>query len=582
MCDSKSSNFVMNELRLRGQFCDAVIIVNKVEFKVHKLILCNCSSYFEGLFDRWSSSDRKVYEISGLSPNTMKLIIEFAYTGCAPVTKANVLDLLKAADEFAVERLKEICISFLREMLCQKNCISIWKVAEHYNCSELQHRAHSFILDHFQEVVTYKEFLQLSAQDLSDFLKRDTLCVKKESIVFEVILRWISHAPEDRARFITVLLRKVRLALISPDFFMNNVLSNNLVKNNLECLPLTCSVNRVRMTLGDIPGVSASRHPLARPRLPTGLLFAIGGWSNGSATNEIEIYDIRVDRWVNMANNEERICAYHGSAFLNGFIYCIGGYDRMQYFSDVRRLDLSTYTWTEVSPMYHVRCYVSVTVLHGLIYAMGGFDGVTTRLRTAEHYNDKTNQWTLIAPMRHRRSDASCTTFNGKIYICGGFTGTEYLETAECYTPETNQWTFITPMSTSRSGIGVITYAGHIFAVGGYDGVARLHSAEAYNPLTNTWRNVPSMFSSRSNFGIEVVEDKLFVVGGYDGHDTTSSVEFFDAAINEWTEACEARIFRSALSCCIVSGLPNMADFAVCRDTLPLGQSEEEYAESSP
>ena len=58
---------------------------------------------------------------------------------------------------------------------------------------------------------------------------------------------------------------------------------------------------------------------------------------------------------------------------------------------------------------------MSVAVLDGCIYAMGGFDG-HVRQNTAERYTPKANQWSLITPMNHQRSDASATTLNGKTY----------------------------------------------------------------------------------------------------------------------------------------------------------------------
>ena len=43
---SPQTGYVFNDLRLEGHFCDAVIKVQDVEFQVHKIILCECSSYF--------------------------------------------------------------------------------------------------------------------------------------------------------------------------------------------------------------------------------------------------------------------------------------------------------------------------------------------------------------------------------------------------------------------------------------------------------------------------------------------------------------------------------------------------------
>ena len=61
----------------------------------------------------------------------------------------------------------------------------------------------------------------------------------------------------------------------------------------------------------------------------------------------------------------------------------LGGFDSNQYFNSVRMFDPLTRVWREVAPMNSRRCYVSVAVLGGYIYAMGGFDG-HTRLRSVE------------------------------------------------------------------------------------------------------------------------------------------------------------------------------------------------------
>jgi len=59
---------------------------------------------------------------------------------------------------------------------------------------------------------------------------------------------------------------------------------------------------------------------------------------------------------------------------------------------------------------------VSVALLNGIIYAMGGFDG-HHRLGSAEKYNFERNQWTMIAPMTSQRSDACAAVMNGKYYV---------------------------------------------------------------------------------------------------------------------------------------------------------------------
>ncbi|XP_061835855.1 kelch-like protein 10 [Nerophis lumbriciformis] len=562
------SGSVFNDLRRTRELSDAVIVVDKVEFQIHKIILCNCSPYFGELFLRWSNPDQRVYIIHGPTPPLMQLLIDFAYTGSVPVTEDNVKDLLVAADKFNMTAIVQTCCTFLTERLCSENCIGIWQFTKNCYTPELQVAAYQYILYHFEEVANSDELWQLSIQDMCEILDRDDLIVKKESTVYEAILHWIAHAPGERSGNFTVLLEKVRLALMSQEFITINVLTNQLVQNCGKCLDMVAFATRMMRHMTTM-SVSGYCNLVARPRLPSAILLAIGGWSDANPIHHIETYDMHANCWDYLVESMQQPRAYCGAAFLNDCIYCVGGFGGAVHYNTVSCFDLNTRTWREVAPMHFHRCYVSVTVVNGCIYALGGYDG-RARLRAAEYYRPETNQWTLVANMHEKRSNAGCTTLNNKIYICGGFNGNEFLQTAECYSPETNEWTMITPMGSRRSGIGVVGFADYIYAVGGYDGDVRLASAEAYNPRTNSWMVLPPMQCPRSNFGIEVVGDRLFVAGGYNGVSTINHVEYYDLSTGLWSSASDMGISRNALTCCVITGFRNVSQYAMLRDNLPV------------
>ncbi|KAM7029986.1 kelch-like protein 10 [Acridotheres tristis] len=559
---SNRSCSISNELRLEGRFCDVIISVDGVEFKAHKLILSCCSIYFRILFTNWDSADKMVYQIPGISAEMMGLIINYAYTGTVPITEDNVESLLAAADQFNVMGIVSLCCEFLSSRLCFENCIGICRLTDYYHCPDLRAAACVYILHHFEEVSQVsEEFLDLSAEELAHIIEKDELNVRREEAVFEAVLRWITHDPQNRRQHIACLLSKVRLALLQSDYFMNNVKAHEYVKENANCKDLIISALSEIYDLNSYgQSSSVNANPLTRPRLPYAILFAIGGWSGGGATSAIETYDGRTDKWLNIPWEQESPVAYHGSAYLKGHVYVIGGFDGTDYFNIVKRFDPLQKTWQQVAPMHSRRCYVSVTVVDNFIYAMGGFDGYM-RLNTAERYDPDTNQWTLITPMHEQRSDASATTLNGKVYICGGFDGDQCLSSAETFDPTTNQWSLISPMSSRRSGVGVMAYGNHVYAVGGFDGNSRLQSVEAYNPITNAWHAVPSMLNPRSNFGIEVMDGLLFVVGGFNGFSTTVATECYEEDTNEWYDAHSMGITRSAVSCCVVPGLSNVMEY---------------------
>uniref|UniRef100_A0A8C5GRW2 Kelch like family member 10 n=1 Tax=Gouania willdenowi TaxID=441366 RepID=A0A8C5GRW2_GOUWI len=226
-----------------------------------------------------------------------------------------------------------------------------------------------------------------------------------------------------------------------------------------------------------------------------GYIYAMGGCRDDHVISlrNAERYQPNINQWTFIASmNEERIRA--SCTTLNNKIYICGGLsNRVLNTADLEdsmthlflystvflgrcfyivggglswtdpcirvwRFNLVTHTWQEMSPMQEPRYLMSVTVLKGYIYAMGGCrDDDVISHRTAERYQPNINQWTFIASMNFGRSYASCTTLNNKIYICGGMNN-RVLNTAEYYNPDTNQWTLITPMGTHRYKLGVVAY----------------------------------------------------------------------------------------------------------------------------
>lgn len=88
---------------------------------------------------------------------------------------------------------------------------------------------------------------------------------------------------------------------------------------------------------------------LALPRLPHEVIFAIGGWSAGIPQTYIETYDTRADRWIRVLEEDPAgPRSYHGTAVIASKIYCIGGFDGMEYFNTCRMFNAVSKEWKEV------------------------------------------------------------------------------------------------------------------------------------------------------------------------------------------------------------------------------------------
>ncbi|XP_035018043.1 kelch-like protein 10 [Hippoglossus stenolepis] len=560
-----------NDLRLAGQFCDAVLQVEDVQFPIHRIILSDFSTYFQALFVHQITTD-KVFHITLVSPDIMQIIIEFAYTGSVTVTKDNVHDLMVAADMLNIMGIIQACSNFISEHLCLQNCISIWQFTDICPSSELRCKAFHYIMEHFERAIKFKEYLQLSVLELIEILRKDALNVKNERTVFDVILRWIAHNPKEREQHIAVLLSKVRLGKTSIEYIENNVMTNQLVNLNPECQEIVNHSFQIMSSLTKHkhkPLKSCLSDTPARPRLPNSVICVSGGKKQRYASCDIEVYDHLVDRWIYIRDKLKDPRADHGTVFLDGCVYFVGGYNLMENLNSMVRLDLSRHIWQEMMHMYHRRRHLSVTILNGFIYALGGFNGYVC-LDTAERYCPETNKWMVIAPMIEGRRSASCATLDGKIYICGGLTGRYSTRTAECYDPETNQWTLIANMNICRSQHRVVAYNNQIYAIGGLSNVNPLKSVETYMPLTNTWSMLCPMWIQRRNFCLEVIEDQFYVVGGSNFRTKSYHAEVYDPYADRWCSISDSNMTYNGMSSCVVSGIPNMVDFAFPRDSLPL------------
>ncbi|XP_019957067.2 kelch-like protein 10 isoform X2 [Paralichthys olivaceus] len=568
-----------NERRLAGQFCDAILQVEDVQFPIHRIILCDCGPFFQALFQHQVTTE-KVFHITHVSPDIMQIIIDFAYTDSLAVTKDNVQELIVTADMFNITSIIEACSKFICEHLCPQNCICIWQFTDIYPFSDLRRKAFHYIMRHFEGVVNCEEYLQLSLQELTEILGKDEVNVRNERTLFDVILRWITHIPKEREQHMAVLLSKVRLGRTSIEYIENNVMTNELVKFNPECLEI---VNRSFKILWSFtthihkPFKSCLRDTPARPRLPDSIIMVSGGKNFSTVSCGIEMYDPLVDRWIISRDKLKDPRAHHGTVFLDGYVYFVGGSDLLEILNSVVRLDLRTHTWQEVMYMHYRRSRVSVTKLNGFIYAFGGTDGYIW-LNTAERYCPKSNQWTLIAPMILGRRSASCAALDGKIYVCGGLIRHYSTKTAECYDPETDQWTMIGRMNISRRQHRVVAYKNQIFAVGGIRGVHPLQSIETYEPQTDTWILLCPMMISRRNFCLEVIDDKFYVVGGSNVRKRSYHAEVYDPETDIWSSISDSKTSYDGMSSCVVSGIPNMVDFAFPRDSLPLFEKSEKLS----
>ncbi|OQV12033.1 Kelch-like protein 10 [Hypsibius exemplaris] len=565
---------LLNDMRKMGQLCDAELVLVDGALKVHRAILSSCSPYFRALFTTTlrpapmnDRGDRWVTNIQGITKEFMEVLVDYAYTRRAAINAENVQDAMVAADMFCMIGLLNATVDFMRDHIEPENSIDVHRFADAIGIPELKFYSLKYLLQNFMEIRKTASFNNLSVDELIELLKHDMLNVSKEEDAWDSIVQWINVDCENRKKCIIQILPALRAGLITSQFFMEKIKSSPFVKEyDNECKPVIIAALKFiyDLDLNKNPEQDPNDVYITRARAPHEIMFAMGGWSGGSPTNLVECYDCRADRWIRTSvGDRSGPRAYHGLATLNGLIYTIGGFDGISYFNTCRAFDPSTRSWLEISPMQTRRCYVSVISVKGHLYAMGGYDGESRQARqaTVERYSPRKNQWRFVAPMNSQRSDGSSCIMDDKIYMVGGFNGQECLQSAEIYDPVADTWEFIQPMRNRRSGVGACALNGCIYAIGGFNGVARMLSGEKYNPATNQWTAIKDMLNPRSNYAIQLLDNKIFAVGGFNGVTTIVNVECYDEKSNDWEECASMSLFRSALSACVVGNIPNIGSF---------------------
>ncbi|XP_021926519.1 kelch-like protein 10 [Zootermopsis nevadensis] len=351
----------LNELKEKNVLSDAVLrLEDGGSFPVHRMILSMCSEYFRKFFTtKLHTSEQTDILLHGVSSDVMTQILGYVYFRKMDIHSDNVRQVLVAADYLCIPSVTKLCCDFIKEEIDAENCIDIMQFARFYFCADLETEAGRFVLRHFVVVSQQnEEVLELAAQELQAIIESDELNVKYEEDVWECVLRWINHDPDNRKGHIADLLDGIRLGLLDEQFFLETVSKHPYVTENDGCRPLiseTVAFLRYSQMMKK-EGKEIVTPRIARPRIPQYNLFAIGGTRGGKPTDVIEAYDARADRW-SVVETVDSIGprAEHGTAVVGFDIYVIGGTDGFECLSSCRCFNAVTKTCREVASMHERR-----------------------------------------------------------------------------------------------------------------------------------------------------------------------------------------------------------------------------------
>ncbi|XP_014677415.1 PREDICTED: kelch-like protein 3 [Priapulus caudatus] len=478
------------------QLCDVVLLVSGVEVPAHKAVLASCSPYFYAMFTgELSESKAERIPIQGIDPKALSHLVDFVYTSEIHVTEENVQVLLPAANLLQLIEVRDACSEFLKAQLDPSNCLGIRAFADVHACTDLLQYAHQFTEQHFSRVKESRAFNSISSHQM----------------VFEAVIAWIRYGAEHRQQHTAQLMEYVRLPLLPQDYLIQTVEDEPLIRTNPVCKDFLIEAMKFHLLKGEQKVMFQT--PRTKPRTPVGLpkvMLVIGGQAP-KAIKSVECYDFKEDKWYPVSDMLCRRCRA-GVAVLNGQVYAVGGFNGNLRVRTVDAFAPGKDQWTSM------QCS-----------AMG--------LNSVESFDPGANEWKMVTPMSTRRSSVGVGVVNGLLYAVGGYDGVsrQCLPSVECYHPALNKWTHVVEMSARRSGAGVGVLDGLLYAVGGHDGPLVRKTVECFNTETNSWTPVADMSMCRRNAGVTAVDGLLYVVGGDDGSSNLTSVEVYDPKVDVWT-----------------------------------------------
>jgi hypothetical protein len=115
------------EFRHTGALADAIVVVEGVKYRLHRLILSFSSDFFAAIFksDFKENTTREVHVKFPDPKNVFPTVLKYMYGGRVSITPQNAIPLLQQTEQLLIPSLGQQCRDFIKSHLNSKTAFDI-------------------------------------------------------------------------------------------------------------------------------------------------------------------------------------------------------------------------------------------------------------------------------------------------------------------------------------------------------------------------------------------------------------------------------------------------------------------------
>ncbi|XP_020796204.1 kelch repeat and BTB domain-containing protein 3 isoform X1 [Boleophthalmus pectinirostris] len=508
-------------------------------------------------------------QLTDQSPAAVSTFLDFAYSGEALITDANVDMIFQIASFLQVPVLFKACSDFLIRMMDLTNILSLLSLAEAYGSASLLQNANDFVVENFYGLSQNKDFLDMQINVLEACLRSDCLNVPSEETLVMSLLQWIHHSLPERQKLLPELLSLIRLHHIPASALKTLFDSDSLLSNDEQCIALRSEAQHVQSQYN---GLMTD----ARPSTTQSYIY-IHKTEENSEINHSFCYCLDSDQWKELRMEEVTVLDPPGCHFTSYAekIFVTGGCrgnccravrlhvaepyhdatDEMWCFCPVTR------TCSPAPALITPRTMHTAVMCLNRIYVIGGrtrgSTGEAPSLLEVEYYNPLCQTWTAVSPLptaifypESSTCDSIIYTLGSEVEITDSFN--PLLDCFFRYDAKHDQWTRLV------AEFGQFFHATLVKAVS-INNTLHLCDLSTYKvfsfcPETCEWKGEGSFESAGFNAGSVGTRDRLYVLGGdYSPDEITDEVQVYHSGKSQWEEVTPMPRALTEFHCQLIS-----------------------------